>query len=272
MTSADVANALRHADDVIYIARANGFDVPEEYELATAIAAAAGRVANAPAPAQPILPDAEHVPAHCTKVAADREKHRGRVEVATELYERARLDAGRVALDAAPAVCHQLVRRASDELLPRLAELIASAPHVLSGHESAEQLALHADLLVALATATAAASSRLALAIATGENADLGHYGAAFLIIEPTETATLRQVNAASQKFAAAAPTTLADWLELRAIGVSFAEPGQAEARLARHVQLCAVNGSNTPDGGQLDHTVGELAGLVAADLARRAA
>ncbi len=260
--SIELQSALRHAAAAAQIAAAFGYEMPAEWHTATATAAAAKSVADELEPTLPAeLPTADKLPAFITKTAAERDKWRTRVAVAAECHDRANRTAARVAIEQAPHVANRLTADTNDKVFPRLAELLDTAPHTIGGYESPDDMAAHAELLRVIAEASRAVDARAQLAIITGEGADIGR-SAAMLIIDPGPDATVRAVDDAIAAVANdGIPTTIEAWQRLRRLNLSLAFPGEASARLAAY-QAVRANQMRTPDGGMLDHTLGELAAI----------
>ena len=100
--------------------------------------------------------------------------------------------------------------------------------------------------------------------VAADEAADLGRYGAVFLLIDPPGGALLSAVRAAQATVAAGLPSTVDQWAALVPLGLNFATVGEAAARL-QQFNTIRESTRNTPDGGMAEHTLAELAGLVPA-------
>ncbi|MHA3701484.1 hypothetical protein ACXR2U_04820 [Jatrophihabitans sp. YIM 134969] len=266
------------ATEVIRIASTRGYPLPDGWGTLQALRVEVQKLTIEPEPVAAVtaLPAPGKAKEWCTRQATARQQHRDRVTVARELSDRLELDSVRAGRGHAAAVCDQLVNDVNTDLLPRLQDLLNTAPRTLTGHESAEAVEAHTALLRIIGEATQAAYDRGQLALALGEGDDLGHYGAVFLLIDPPAGATVRDVDQAVIDIRGGLPNTLEHWARLQPLGLSLAEPGGALRRSERYQHARAAL-MNTGDGGVFDHTLGELLDLAndpdaAANRARRVA
>lgn len=255
----DLIRAFQHAEEVARIATSRGYSMPAEWKHAAEVVAAAEEMGREPEPVMPALPAANKLPAAARKFAAERRDWRDGQQIAEEWRSRALRDAARIAIDQAPHLARQLAKDANEDVLPRLVALLDSAPHEITGYESPEQSVAHSELRRTVNEATLVVAQRLNLAIASGESTDLGH-ATAFLLINPGPDALISAVDSAIAKIGAGdMPATIDAWNALRPVGLQLAYPGEAGARRQAY-NAARANLIATPDGGVLDHTIGELA------------
>ena len=253
-------DARRHVDVIATAAQLHRIDMPADYRVSTAVAAAAKAIAAEPEPYAAIPTATKAVRKFCDDMAAARAAWRGRVDVANATAEASDIRAVRVALDAGPMVAAAVTDHANG-LLPNLDHLLNAAPRALTGHETPDQLAAHAELLRTVQALTVAARMRVELAAAIGESNDLGRDGLAWLFLDPrpaTLTSTVQTL------LSAPLPSTVDGWAMVHAVGLRFAVPGEAAGRYDRWRRLQAAQ-VGTDDGGMRDRTVGELQALAAA-------
>ena len=252
--------ALRQGDDVAAIASLYGFAMPADYLEQTAALRKISALADEPQPLVPTdLPAAKDLGRWISKHAAQHTAWQARHAIANELRDRLERTVAYTAREHATVIAEQLTAKASAQILPRLSELLATAPHSLTGVESDEQLSQHRDLLQTVSSASVAASHRGHLAAITGEGADIGS-NAAFLLIDPPATAYVSTVDAAVRLVIERSfPTDLAGWAALAPLNLSMAAPGEAEGRIRDYTATRAAL-IDTPDGGMQEHTLAELA------------
>ena len=255
----ELIRAEAHAADVVRVAHAYGYALPDGWEAAHKLAAAARKLASDPGPAAfGTLPHAADVAAWCAKRAAERDEWRGRTTVAKELVDRARIDETRLALSAAEPFAVRLAEDVNKGSVARLVELLGTAPRTLTGHETEAAMAAHAELLRTVAEVTNAVRNMGALYVATGEAADLGVAGVAFVLIDPPDTASFGAVTSAVATLSQTGVPTDADgYDQLVPLRLSLAAPGQTAQRLARY-NTAASGGMGLPDGGIADRSMGE--------------
>lgn len=262
--SADLLQLLQATDDAMNIARYRGYELPDEWVEAKAVAAAAERIINTPTPVITALPESGTVADYCAALAAERAAHDGQVAAARELLDRAKREAGRLAMPAAADFAERISAEANTKLIPQLRELLGAAPRQITGHEAPKELAAHADLLRTIEALAVAAHHRGRLAALLGEGTDLGRDGAVFLYINPGRNASITAIRDTIRQFAdTGIPATIDGWVALLHTDSEFAGIGQAAERYDRW-RNAASAGMHTPDGGMLDHTLGEYEDLTA--------
>ncbi len=258
--SNEIANELQHASRVIAMGQRRGWPVPAGYTAAAAVLAAAEAL-TMPAPAPPVAwpTDPATVAEFCRTVAAERAAVQAASVVAREVAGHTRVAMILAVREAAGDYLHRLIAD-FDRLAVKFAGLAGTAPRTISGHESAAQLAEHAELLRSASDLTTAALDRGQLALLSGESVDLGSSGLPWLIVRPPADCevSILEVTAALRDLAGQAPTDVDGWARVSRIGLSMAGPGEALTRIGTYHALLLAH-SHSHSGGLADRPWREL-------------
>jgi hypothetical protein len=258
----DLQVALDQMLNVIRVGQARGWPLPDGYDENSALARAATALINAPAPVNPPLPKkATEIPAWVSKVAAARRDWSDSRAVAEELHEIAQRGLGRAGQSAVSQYIGLCVA-AFDELAADFTRLVRSAPPTLTGHENAQQLADHSQLLRTSAALTRCVADRGTLAVASGEGATLGPQGIAWLYLKPAASASLEAIETALRTITV--PTTIDDWATMHSIGLGAAREDEAAHRMTQFMKARHQRGQQ-PHGGMHDEQWGDMTAPVAA-------
>lgn len=258
MTSTEaISNAKRQTDQIVAIRDQRGWERPAEYSrLITLGAAAKAAIRDAePAPLpQPTTADEvdDWISATANARVLAAARRTAAEELATEADRQVALLGQTLAVETIPPLVTEF-----GEHLATFASL-SGAPRVLSGHESAKQLTAHAALLRCAADLAATVFSRAVLADITGEGEAIGT-NPVWLVLAPTARAGLDATSEVIRRFHQSMPSTVADWDSLIPLGVALATFGEAEARIQRHTETLFARGMQSPDGGLLERTYGEV-------------
>jgi hypothetical protein len=258
----DLAQRLTQLRSVIAVGQARGWPVPAEHDQAVDLARAAEALINAPTPTPPPMPKKPAAVAQwVSTVAADRRHWSDSRAVAEELYDSAQRGIGR----AGESVISDYIGRIADtfdEIAGNFARLVQTAPRTLTGHENAQQLADHSQLLRTSAALTRCVADRGTLAVASGEGATLGPQGIAWLYLKPAASASLEAIETALRTITV--PTTIDDWATMHSIGLGAAREDEAAHRMTQFMKARHQRGQQ-PHGGMHDEQWGDMTAPVAA-------
>jgi hypothetical protein len=251
--SPEMFAAQSRINGAIAIASQHGFTLPPAYATARAVASAANKIALAaranPTPPPTDLADlagwinttateaaaAPHVAAAAALAAdaATRRAYQSAAECVPEWL--------REVCDKFPAVAEELV------------QLLASAPRTVTARTTPAEAKAHTELLAAVEQITSLALARGVLALAAGEEDQIGHEGV-WLVLSPNDSASLQAVAALVREVGAGTPTTLEQWAQVASLGIDMARQGQVAARIERFGELRNASGMSA-HGGQRDET-----------------
>jgi hypothetical protein len=255
MNEALLLPRMRDAANVVGIAQQHSWPVPTAYNTALRTANAANQLSmNPPMPAMPEPPTKpEDVERWCTKIATARITAAETAKVAGELRNRVAGDLVDIVRRAVPDYIDRLSGHFADTA-DRLGELLPTAPTTLSGHESADQLSQHAELLRIAQTLAIAAAHRVTLAVFIGEHENLERNSEAWYVLDPTKASSIGidGVVGTISAYRDRMPNTVAEWVNLQQQGLlSIAGPNEAAQRADLYGRVLYRRGLSDPSRGQ---------------------
>jgi hypothetical protein len=232
--NANLVIAYREATTVMDTAASRGYEIADGYTRHGAIAEQAAEAIDAPSQNTPSYPDdADDVASWLEAAATARVMQRETLAVADELVGRARADALAAAKAATPgyvaAVCADFSRFADS-----FTKLAPDAPRDLDGRTETAAFKQYQKLLGAVDGLNAAAFDRLTFANFGGERESIGGQPV-FLVLDPSEDASLQSVLDVRDRYQGRLPGTLEEWDELAAVGrIAIAPMWAVESRRDR--------------------------------------
>jgi hypothetical protein len=247
---------LRKATNVVAIADIHGWPQPPAYAAAMAMLTAARAVQHTITEPVAAVDKPKDIARWVEASTQNRMRAEVRAQVVDELILTWERNAAAAGLAAVGDVCTRLVEHFG--ALVTKFDTLTDAPRRITGHESEDQLAAHAEALRVASQMSDALPQRATLGDAANEAGDIGP-DIIWLAVHPHANTSRDALNDALTTYKHRMPQGLEEWDALRPLGLRLAAIGEVAARRQRHSDFMYTVGLASADGGIADHRYGEL-------------